>query len=308
MSKKRTGIVTKKEKVDVSILYKDNRIVMICGDLTALQRKSYNILLQNSRKMLKSDRKNTVHRINCAELRKMSGCNQTNDKEFVKQLRALRKISVSCDYANGDVKWCDFSLISQITKFPFEYEYELPPIIRDALVNSVSYTPVDLIPFKELSGKHAIQLYEIALRYSKVSIPEFSLDEFKKLFGVTSYKAFRDLRIRVIEPAIAEINSVTNLGLRVEYLYSGREVTGLRFYVLDDKAYFLSLNPEAFTSFRDVKKYFPAAYCTDEALSVIEDIHASKGVDYAGIVSGFQMFVGNGKDFHEEIKSRLKKG
>lgn len=85
---------------------------------------------------------------------------------------------------------------------------------------SVNFTKYRLHEVAELSSVHAIRLYELIImwtnqyQYSK----ELDLNEFKEIMGVQNkYKQFGQLRERVIETAINEINEKTNYKVNVSY-------------------------------------------------------------------------------------------
>lgn len=88
-----------------------------------------------------------------------------------------------------------------------------------------NFTKYKLIEISELSSIHSIRLYELIIcwigqyQYSK----KIELDDFRYIMGVGGkYKQFGQLRERVIETAIAEINESTNYKVSVEYHKRGR--------------------------------------------------------------------------------------
>lgn len=83
-----------------------------------------------------------------------------------------------------------------------------------------NFTKYKLLEISGLSSIHAVRLYELIVcwagqyQYSK----KFEIDEFKYTMGIEGkYKNFSQLRERVIDVAIEEINQNTNYKISVEY-------------------------------------------------------------------------------------------
>ncbi len=96
-----------------------------------------------------------------------------------------------------------------------------------------NFTKYKLLEIGELSSIHSIRMYELMVmwvnqfQYSK----EFSLEEFKHVMSVKDkYKQFGQLKARVIETAINDINENTNYRVSVEYQKKsrGKGFTGLK--------------------------------------------------------------------------------
>jgi plasmid replication initiation protein len=80
------------------------------------------------------------------------------------------------------------------------------------------YAKIDLVVIKGLKSKYSIILYELLKDYENVEIPEMTIEQFRDLFGVKNkYKLFQNLKQRVIEPAINEINENKNIKWMVRY-------------------------------------------------------------------------------------------
>lgn len=85
---------------------------------------------------------------------------------------------------------------------------------------SVNFTKYRLYEVAELSSVHAIRLYELIIMWTNQYqyTKELDLNEFKEIMGVQNkYKQFGQLRERVIETAINEINEKTNYKVNVSY-------------------------------------------------------------------------------------------
>ena len=86
-----------------------------------------------------------------------------------------------------------------------------------------------------MKSAHALVLYENCYRYVDIAhTPWWDVDVFRKLMSVdqmTSYKQFKLLNRAVIQPALKEVNELSNIQLELETKRKGRSVTGLRFLI-----------------------------------------------------------------------------
>ncbi|MBE0446023.1 replication initiation protein [Psychrobacter sp. FME5] len=122
----------------------------------------------------------------------------------------------------GD-KWMRTRFVSSVLFNPDSSEVTLAfaeDILPYLTQLKANFTKYKLIEITELSSIHAIRLYELIVmwvnqyQYSK----QLDLDDFRYIMGVKDkYKQFGQLRERVIETAISEINENTNYKISVEY-------------------------------------------------------------------------------------------
>lgn len=122
----------------------------------------------------------------------------------------------------GD-KWMRTRFVSSVLFNPDSSEVTLAfaeDILPYLTQLKANFTKYKLIEITELSSIHAIRLYELIVmwvnqyQYSK----QLDLDDFRYIMGVKDkYKQFGQLRERVIETAINEINENTNYKVSIEY-------------------------------------------------------------------------------------------
>ncbi len=212
------------------LVHKPNETIMITNkEITIVQRKAYNVILYQAQQMVKQNPNQILFKFSIADLKEKAGINATNNVELKKSIERLKDIKIETVYENRD--WSIFSLIAQAEKIDKHLEIQLPEKIRQALLENNYYTTLDLMIIKNLQGKYAIILYEFAVRYQKVKLPELSIQEFRKLTGTDEvYKDFGILRLKTIEPALAEINEKTDIIMRYEVIKTGRSITSIKFF------------------------------------------------------------------------------
>ncbi len=89
-----------------------------------------------------------------------------------------------------------------------------------------------------MGSSYGIRLYELCLQWVGVGCePEFEIDEFRELLGLgDKYKAVKDLRVRVINPAIIDINKHSKLRVTVNSKKCRRRITHLQFKIIEKSA------------------------------------------------------------------------
>jgi len=223
--------MAKKKKLKELVIKKLNQTVMITnGEITATQRKAYNVLLHKAQQALRLNNNQMTFLIPITEVETKAGVQNTNNKRLKEDLKALMKITVSCIHERGS--WTEFVLISQVKKEGDLLQFEFPSMIREALIKDDYYTTLDLMILKTLSGKYAIILYELAMRYHKVEIPKLTIEEFRALTGTESYQDFRDIRKKCIEPGLSEINEKSDIIMDYTPIMVGRKVVAIKFNVV----------------------------------------------------------------------------
>ncbi len=215
------------------LVHKPNQTIMITnGEISVVQRKAYNVILHQAQKQVKANPNQILFNFVIADLKEKAGIKATDNWHLKKDIEKLREISVETIHNNGD--WTIFSLIAQAKKKKDFLEFQLPEEIKQALILNDYYTTLDLMIIKNLDGKYAVILYELAMRYHKKQIPELAVKEFRELTGTTntsSYADFNNIRKKIIEPAINEINEKTDIKMSYETIKTGRKITAIKFLI-----------------------------------------------------------------------------
>ena len=104
---------------------------------------------------------------------------------------------------------------------------------------SEQYTEYDLKQVSELQSEYSIRLYELMAQWKTVGkTNKITLDDLRKKLGVGTeqYKAMHNFKARVLDLAIKQINSFTDI--QADYIQhkTGRAVTGFTFTFKQKKA------------------------------------------------------------------------
>jgi hypothetical protein len=121
--------------------------------------------------------------------------------------------------------WCDGG----------QLYFSLAPRLSDLLHDDKAFGLIHLDVRGLFTGRHTGALYDLLRPLARVETRGWmELDEFRRRMRLdrgADVPRFSDLRRRVIEPALSEINALSGLSAAVEYRREGRRVTGVKFRV-----------------------------------------------------------------------------
>ncbi len=128
------------------------------------------------------------------------------------------------------VRWIDKAIVDKKNKtITITLDRDLEPYLLYLKGNFTQFPLLDII---KMRSKYGIALYEIIKSYLyQGNRMQFSLDDLKERLDCTSYTIFGNLKAKVIEPAIEEINKLTELSVDVEYKKTGKSYTDVIFTV-----------------------------------------------------------------------------
>jgi plasmid replication initiation protein len=211
------------------------------GDLSFLERKLSNILLVSAYDDLLTKRTHSIPvNILCPLLGWDDSKNYTRLKDALKKL-ASTPIEFNL-HNDGVDDWQTMSILSfaQIKGGICSFRYD--EALAEKFYDPEIYAMINLQIQRKLDGAYALTLYENCVRYrpnnkkKHGSTGEWSLALFRSIIGATSkhYDDFRRLNSKIIKPAIAQINKVTDIFLTAFPVKQGTQVVGIRFEVSDN--------------------------------------------------------------------------
>ena len=94
------------------------------------------------------------------------------------------------------------------------------------------FTKTNLLELQHLSSNHSVRIYEMCAQFRSTGYKIVNISDLKRALCLEDkYKLFRDFRVKVIEPSIAEINKNTDLRIKVNYLKKGRAFDRIEFII-----------------------------------------------------------------------------
>jgi plasmid replication initiation protein len=93
------------------------------------------------------------------------------------------------------------------------------------------FTKYDLKVIGQLTSVHAVRLYELLKQYQKIGKRELKLAEIRDYLQLGDHYRQDNIKARVIDPAIEQINKFTDLRVNPKYqpIRTGRNITALLF-------------------------------------------------------------------------------
>lgn len=92
------------------------------------------------------------------------------------------------------------------------------------------FTSYELKQISQLNTAYAIRFYELLVQFVKTGERYITLERLRQLLELQDqYPRFFDLKKRIIDPSMLEINNTTNLQVEWDVMKKGRTITGIMF-------------------------------------------------------------------------------
>lgn len=249
MDVRKTKKTIKRHEQVEPILKKHVGLIHCENKLTLVQRKICNILLFNALDRIKEDE---IHEISLRQLCSLVGY-RSNDISLIKRaLKSLISIvlewnllddSKFIDESNlpaDKIAWYASSLLAGASIERGQIRYSYSPQIKTVLSSLEIYGRINLFVQAKFNSTYSLVLYENCVRFKNIGrTTSFALPLFRSLMGLapTKYKSFKELNRNVVQVAMQEINAKSDITIEVELKRSGRQVTGLQFYIAENENY-----------------------------------------------------------------------
>lgn len=220
------------EKKENRQLKKHAATIHCSNTLSLLQRKITNALLYHAYKelMLKEE-----HEITVKQLCRLIGYNGNNHSVIKDALKGLISTVIEWNIINdvtGAENWTASSILASVSlEGPLCY-YAYSPRMKQLLHSPSMFGKIDLVIQSKFRSSYGLALYENCIRYRGLPHTKwFDMELFKKLMGVPNgiYDIFRDFKRRVLDKAVDEVNTYSDLVIASEYVKEGRRVVKVRF-------------------------------------------------------------------------------
>lgn len=92
------------------------------------------------------------------------------------------------------------------------------------------FTSYKLQHVMTMRSTHGVRLYELLSQWRQAGERELEINEIKRMFGVEGrYKSTKDLKARVIEPAVRDVNECSDLMVKWGQRKAGRRIAAIQF-------------------------------------------------------------------------------
>jgi plasmid replication initiation protein len=220
----------------LNLIKKHVNAIHCTNNLSLVQRKIFNAFLFNAYHDLPHK---SQFEISIRKLSELIGYDSRDYKKLKKSLIDLISTVIEwsiIDHSEQivDEKWRASAIISAAKIEKGVCTYEFSNIMREILYRPEMYGKIDIKVMIEFQSGYALALYENCIRFQGVSqTPWFSINTFRKLMGVAdhSYKNFCDLKKRVLDIAVKEVNLYCPIHVTPEINRVNRKVLGIRFKI-----------------------------------------------------------------------------
>lgn len=222
---------------------KYNRELSIYKSDEMIQKGRYNLSVQEQRTILYAiskikpeDTYLTEYTFDINEFYQIIGWKNESYTEFKAMLKGLSDKSwwaeIDDNGTESVLRW--FSTVKsnkRSGKVTVKFHEDMMPFLLQLTESDSFYTFYNLKYILPMSSKHSPRLYEILKSYQKNNMQWFfDIDELKKKMCCEHYKNFKDFRLRVLEPAVEEINKFTDICIDYDIKKDGRRVSKIVFY------------------------------------------------------------------------------
>lgn len=221
---------------DKKELNKHVSIIHCSNSLSLLQRKISNVLLFHAYRLLLEQEE---HKISIKELCNYLGYRGGNQDAIKQALKVLISTVIEWDLTEDSSKeenWTASSILASVNiKGPI-CTYSYSSHMKKLLYNPSMYGKINLFIQSSFTSSYGLALYENCIRYKNLSQTKvFSMELFRKLMGVPNdkYLIFRDFKKRVIDKAVDEINSLSDITVAPKMSKIGCKVIGISFDIVE---------------------------------------------------------------------------
>lgn len=195
--------------------------------LSLTDRRIYNQLLENAWDAID---KPVTHRIAKSALRGSHNSNDRIGDSLERLMSAIVKVAVTWD---GEAAIERVQLLGgnlEGLRSDGMIEYEIPARLRKIIGNSAVFARLQREVMFALSSKYALTLYEMVQKRGNLrwkASERFGLEQIRGILGVPKGKlsSWSNLRLRAIDPAVAEVNALSDFLVEIAPIKTGRAVT-----------------------------------------------------------------------------------
>lgn len=216
--------------------------VQISHRATLNQYRAWLVLLKNALPEM-GNPSAVTHRMPLADLWRQMGSTANRHDAYLKNLlRGLVDVKVEWNILNKcrETEWGAASLLAGVNLRGGMVEWDYSSFLRERLANPRMFALLNLSIVNAFKSKYALALYCIAADYKGLgATPFIKIEKYRQLMGLDSgeYIDFRALNRRLMKEPQAEINAISDLSVRAEYVKECRRCVAVRFHIQKNPAW-----------------------------------------------------------------------
>lgn len=223
-----------KTKITKQEVKKHVATIHCSNTLSLLQRKVSNALLYYAYPRLQVE---DEHQITIKQLCHIIGYQGHNHVAIKNAVRGLITTLIEWNVINEqgvEEDWTASTILASVRLKGSHCYYAYSPRMKALLYSPSVYGKINLIVQARFKSNYGLALYENCVRYKGLEQSRwFDIETFRRLMGVpdNKYPIFRDFKRRVLDKAVEEVNSYSDLVVTPELNRRGRQVVAIRFLI-----------------------------------------------------------------------------
>lgn len=221
-----------------------SRVVTKANEL--IQRSRFSLSLQQQKIVLylisqvtPYDDDFKLYEFNIQDFCRVCGIDVTSGKNYEDLKTAIKEIrdkSIWVTLEDGrqtTLAWIEKPYIDEGSgTVQIRLDKDMKPFLLQLKENFTSYELIWTLHFK---SKYTIRLYELikSIHFHELEVyeREYSLDELKRILGAETYRTYQTFKVRVLLPAIEQINTQSDKNVAYVPIKKGRMVDRIRFTI-----------------------------------------------------------------------------
>lgn len=220
-----------------------NKTVVKANEL--IQKSRFNLSLQQQKIVLylisqitPYDEEFKLYEFSIAEFCKVCGIDEGNGKNYIDLKQSIKDIAdkslwITIEDEETLLRWIEKPYINRNSgTIKIRLDEDMKPFLLQLKENFTKYELFWTLHFR---SKYTIRLYEliksIHFRELEVYKRRYELEELKRLLGAEKYKTYQSFKVRVLIPAVNEINSYSDKNIGYEVIKRSRAVVGIEFTI-----------------------------------------------------------------------------
>lgn len=218
-----------------NLIVKSNQVIEASYTLTTIEQR---LILSAIAQVPKGEEisDDFLYPLTTKNLVKLGGDGKASHKEFKDAVNRLyeRSIVLRDGDESDSFRWIQEKVFKGSTVAFIRFSKPILPFLSNLKAEFTKYLESDIVG---MSSPYSIRFYELIMQYRSVGHREISLEDLRWMFQLQNkYPVWADLKKRVIEQAIKEINEHSPYNLTIEPKRTGRKITSIVLKFQDKKS------------------------------------------------------------------------
>ena len=218
-----------------NLIVKSNQVIEASYTLTTIEQR---LILSAIAQVPKGEEisDDVLYPLTTKNLVKLGGDGKASHKEFKDAVNRLyeRSIVLRDGDESDSFRWIQEKVFKESAVAFIRFSKPILPFLSNLKAEFTKYLESDIVG---MSSPYSIRFYELIMQYRSVGHREISLENLRWMFQLQNkYPVWADLKKRVIEQAIKEINEHSPYNLTIEPKRTGRKITSIVLKFQDKKS------------------------------------------------------------------------